>query len=58
MQVKTELQSLTAKAAAEGQAESTDKPSGKGMGISHLAKMENTLRQEYVKVVGVYSSYH
>lgn len=47
-QVKTELESLTSKATAAQQADTTDKPAGKGMGISHLAKIENTLRQEYV----------
>lgn len=47
-QVKTELESLTSKATAAKQADSTDMPTGKGMGISHLAKIENTLRQEYV----------
>jgi hypothetical protein len=45
--VKAELESLKAKDSKP--ADSTDKPSGKGMGINHLAKIENSLRQEYVE---------
>lgn len=47
--MKTELESLKSKASKL--AESTDKPSGKGMGINHLAKIENSLRQEYVQAI-------
>ncbi|GHJ88352.1 hypothetical protein NliqN6_4754 [Naganishia liquefaciens] len=53
--VKTELESLTSKDTAAKQADSSQKSAGKGVGISHLAKIENSLRQENVSIESMLS---